>query len=237
MTEYTASAPDAATRDLEGQVLLMTGATGGIGSALATACALRRATVIACGKRIPALNSLADEIVAAGGVEPLIYPIDLAGASEQDYCNLIESVSDNLGRLDAVIHLATRFKGLTPLALVDPQDWQDSLQIAVTAPWLINRAAQPLLCAASPGRIVFALDDPDLVARPYMGPYGIGKAGVDALCRMTAEEFESSGVQVHGVFVGAVMTSHRKKIYVDHDPADLKPVEVAVAHYLSLLSS
>ncbi len=236
MPEYTAAVSDESTECLAGQVILITGATGGIGSALTDACARRKATVIACGKRIPALNALADEIVSAGGVEPLIYPIDLAGASEQDYCNLIESIADNLGRLDAVVHLATQFKGLTPLALVDPQTWQDTQQVGVTAPWLINRAAQPLLVAAPSGRIVFALDDRELVSRPYMGPYGIGKAALDALFRMTEEEFESSGVAVYGVFAGAVMTAHRKKIYVDHDPADLQSVEAAVDQYLSVLA-
>ncbi len=225
---------------LSEQVILITGATGGIGQALTRACAGLGATVIACGRKIPALNRLADEVVAAGGPEPLIYPIDLSGATPDDYQTLVHAIEDNLGRLDAIVHLAAEFKGLVQIDQIETQDWLNTFQIGLTAPWLLNQMARPLLAKRDdgrPARILFALDDAAQNRKPYMGAYGISKSGLEAMCSISSEEYESSGIIVSGVSTGPVKTAHRKKLYIEEENPLLKePLEAATC-YLELLCS
>ena len=99
---------------LAGQVLLITGAAGGLGSELAKQAAAAGATVVLAGKRVRALERVYDDIAAAGGPEPAIYPINLEGATPAEFEVLADTLAQQCGRLDALIHAAASFSGLTP---------------------------------------------------------------------------------------------------------------------------
>ena len=101
-------------RELDGRVVLVTGAHGGLGSEAALACAQAGATVVLLGRRVPKLGRMYDRITAAGG-EAALYPMDLEGASPDDYAELAARIDAAFGRLDGVLHAAAHFSGLTPL--------------------------------------------------------------------------------------------------------------------------
>jgi NAD(P)-dependent dehydrogenase (short-subunit alcohol dehydrogenase family) len=220
---------------LKDRVIFITGAAGGIGSELSRCCANHGATVIMAGKKIPALENIYDEICGQGGQEPVIYPVDLAGASPDDYASMADTIKDQFNGLDAVVHNAADFDGLRPLDQIDPNDWMQSIQVNLNAPFLINQALAPLLAQSGQPRILFTLDDQDMLSRAYWGAYGVAKAGLGNLAAITAQELESGGVEVNCIRPGPTQTKLRAKLYMGKDPAALTGPADLMSAYLFLL--
>src|SRR5690606_15790753 len=149
------------------------------------------ATLVLLGRRVPRLNRTSDAIEAAGGAQPALYPLDLAGATPSDYAELAERIDAQCGRLDGVLHAAAEFKGLTPLEITDPEDWLTALHVNLSAPLLLTQACLPLLKRSSDASVVFVLDDPERVGHAYWGGYGVAKHGLLGLVPMLAEELGS----------------------------------------------
>ncbi|MGH8078709.1 MAG: SDR family NAD(P)-dependent oxidoreductase, partial [Lysobacter sp.] len=163
--------------------MLVTGAHGGLGAAAALACARADATVVLLGRKVPKLNRLYDA-VAAVGLEPLLYPLDLEGAAPDDYAQLAERIGNELGRLDGVLHCAAEFPGLTPLLQTDPAAFARAIHVNLTAPWWLSQACLPLLSKAPDAALVFAMDDPARVGQAYWGGYGVAQHGLASLVGM-----------------------------------------------------
>ena len=172
---------------LAGRVVLVAGAHGGLGSAASIACARAGAQVVLLGRRMPQLNRLYDS-VAAQGTEPLLYPLDLEGASPDDYAEMASRIEGELGRLDGVLHCAAEFRGLTPLLHTDPADFARALHVGLTAKWWLTQACLPLLSKASDPAVVFALDDLALTGKAFWGGYGIAQHGLATLVGMLQAE-------------------------------------------------
>lgn len=218
---------------LKGRVILVTGATGGLGSALCEAVSARGAELILAGRKVLKLERLADRLEAAGGPEPVLYPVDLAGAGPDDYATMAAAIGSECGRLDAVVHLAAEFGGLTPLANLDPGAWQTAFQVNVHAVFLINQAVHPLL-KASAGRVIMTLDDPDRVGGAYWGPYGSGKFALRGLLQITAAEWEADEVGVYGVIPEPARTRLRGNAYMQETVSPAEPAD-AIRPFLELL--
>ena len=201
---------------LDGRVLLVTGATGGLGSAAAQACARAGATVVLLGRKVPRLNRVYDA-VAACGPEPLLYPLDLEGATPDDYAEMAARVEGALGRLDGVLHCAAEFRGLTPLLHTDPAAFARALHVNLTAPWWLSQACLPLLAKAPDAALVFAVDDLARVSQAYWGGYGVAQHGLDALIRILHAECANSSVRVCALRPGPMRTALRAKAYVEED--------------------
>lgn len=201
---------------LDGRVVLVTGATGGLGSAAAQACARAGATVVLLGRKVPRLNRVYDA-VAACGPEPLLYPLDLEGATPDDYAEMAARVEGALGRLDGVLHCAAEFRGLTPLLHTDPAAFARALHVNLTAPWWLSQACLPLLAKAPDAALVFAVDDLARVSQAYWGGYGVAQHGLDALIRILHAECANSSVRVSGLRPGPMRTALRAKAYVEED--------------------
>ncbi len=209
------------------QVILVTGAAGGLGSALTLRLCQQDCTVVALDKNPKVLNEMADMVVAEGGLEPVIYPMDLLGAAPDDFARLAESIGENLHHLDALVHTAVAFSGLTPFEHYEPTRWLKEMQINVNSPVFLTQALLPLLKENS-GRILFTGEDPQLPHKPYWGAYGMAKAGLKAFSNMLAEELENSGVTVETIVPPPMHTRHRAKAWPAEDPASLaSPLEVA----------
>ena len=130
---------------LQGKVILITGCAEGVGKAATKALANSGATVVLIDKSIPKLEELYDEIVAAGGPQPAIYPINFEGAYEKDFGELAERVMNEFSSIDGLIHSAGLIGDLTPLVHYSSEEWLKILQVNLTAPFLLTKACLPAL--------------------------------------------------------------------------------------------
>lgn len=203
--------PESALKD---RVVLVTGAYGGLGSVASVACARAGATVVLLGRKVPKLNRVYDA-VAAAGPEPLLYPLDLEGASADDYSEMAQRIEAELGRLDGVLHCAANFPGLTPLLQTDPAAFARALHVNLTARWWLSQACLPLLAKAEDAAMVFALDDLKRVGSAYWGGYGLAQHSLAALIGMLQAELANSKIRVAGLQPGPMRTPLRAKAYVE----------------------
>ena len=223
------------TAVLAGRVVLVAGAHGGLGSAASMACARAGARVVLLGRRMPQLNRLYDGM-AAEGAEPLLYPLDLEGASPDDYAEVASRIEGELGRLDGVLHCAAEFRGLTPLLHTDPADFARALHVGLTAKWWLTQACLPLLSKASDPAVVFALDDLALTGKAFWGGYGIAQHGLATLVGMLQAELGAQGVRISGFQPGPMRTGLRGRAYVADQDKDARDPAVYARACVELLS-
>ncbi len=228
--------PTRAPRALDQRVVLVSGAHGGLGSAAAVACARAGATVVLLGRKLPKLNRVYDA-VAQAGAEPLLYPLDLEGASPDDYAELADRLRAELGHLDGVLHCAVEFKGLTPLEHTDPAAFARVVHVNLTAPWWLSQACLPLLRQAQDAALVFALDDLERVGQPYWGAYGIAQHGLAAMVGMLHAELASSSIRVSALQPGPMRTGLRSRAYADDNDLQAREAADYADACVTLLSS
>lgn len=204
---------------LDGRIVLVAGAAGGLGSAAAVACAKAGATLVLLGRKLAPLNRLYDAVKAVGP-EPILYPLDLEGASPDDFDQLGQAIDGEFGRLDGLLHCAAEFRGLTPLSHTDPADFARAIHVDLTARWWLTQACLPLLAKSGAGAAVFVLDDPARSGGAFWGGYGIAQAGQAALIRMLQAELGEHGPRISGLQPGPMRTNLRAKAYQAN--ADLK---------------
>lgn len=228
--------PTRAPRALDQRVVLVSGAHGGLGSAAAVACARAGATVVLLGRKLPKLNRVYDA-VAQAGAEPLLYPLDLEGASPDDYAELADRLRAELGHLDGLLHCAVEFKGLTPLEHTDPAAFARVMHVNLTAPWWLSQACLPLLRQAQDAALVFALDDLQRVGQPYWGAYGIAQHGLAAMVGMLHAELASSSVRVSALQPGPMRTGLRSRAYADDNDLQAREATDYADACVTLLSS
>ncbi len=221
---------------LQGRVVLVTGATGGLGQAAALACARAGATVVLSARNLRRLNKVYDA-VAAVGPEPLLYPMDLEGASPDDHLELAQRVKDAFGRLDGLLHCAAEFRALTPLEYTDPAHVARAMHVNVTAPMWLTSALMPLLKAADDAAVVFVVDDAEHAGKPFWGPYAISQQSRAALVAQWAVEMAGSGVRVAGLQPGPMRTALRGRATVEDVDPDLRNPEAYADDCVRLLSA
>lgn len=215
------------TNQLSDKVMLITGASDGIGKATAIECARQGATVIIHGKTQPKLEMLYDEIVQAGYPEPVIYPLDFEKMTPEDCETMNEVITREFGRLDALFNNAGWLGASSPIQQYDLKLWHRVIQINLNATFMLTQACLPLLNQATSSSILFTVDDKSTA---YWGAYGVSKAGVTALMKILADELESSTIDVKGLNPGTVRTAFRTRAFPAENPTDLtRPEEVANA--------
>ena len=222
---------------LQDRVVLVSGANGGLGRGVALACARAGATVVLAGRKVRALEALYDEIEALGAPQPAIYPIDFAGAAPDDYDALAESIRQQCGRLDGLVHAAVQFDGLRPLGQVKPLEWTRALHVDLSAPFLLTQACLPLLRTADDAAVVFVLDDPMRVGKAYWGAYGVSKFALAGLASILHEETENGPLRVHAVLPAPMRTALRRMAYFGEDTLQHATPEQAGAAVAYLLGA
>ena len=220
------------------QVILITGAGGGLGSTAALALARHGATIILLDKNIPKLEAVYDAIKAKNAPEPIMYPFDLAGANETEYQELADKVEEKYGSLQGILHSAVEFSGYTPLAVQATKDWGHTLNVNLNAPFLLNRVLLPVLQKSEHAAIVFTSDSSSRSARAYSGAYGVSKIALEGLAKILAEELESfNKIRVNTLIPGPVDSPLRKRAYPAEDKAKLPKMESLGAVYLYLFGA
>jgi NAD(P)-dependent dehydrogenase (short-subunit alcohol dehydrogenase family) len=211
-------------RVLDDRIVLVSGAHGGFGSAVAQAAGRAGATVVLLGHKLPRLNRVYDRIVT-DGAQAALYPLDLEGASPDDYAQLAERLEGEFGRLDGVVHCAAEFRGLTPIVHADPADFARSLHVGLTAPWWLTQAVLPLMSKAADPSIVFTLDSPERVGAAYWGGYGVSQFGLQGVVRILHAELANGPVRVAGLMPGPMRTTLRARAWVEE--TDRQAVDAA----------
>ena len=176
----------------------MCGATGALGSACAFAAAEEGATVVLAGKNIKLLEKRFDAIVAAGGPEPALYPINFEGANGADYHDLAERLTDSLGGIDGIIWAVGHWHGLEALNNLEPAQWIRSMHLNATAPWLLFQACFASLRARQ-GAVMFPLQAKSVTEMAFAGAYGSAHAALRNWVLSAASENERLGPRVLGV--------------------------------------
>jgi NAD(P)-dependent dehydrogenase (short-subunit alcohol dehydrogenase family) len=222
---------------LAGRVVLVTGAYGGLGSAVARAAARAGATVVITGKRKRQLEQLYDAMLAEGLAEPVIHPLDMESATPRDYEALAEGLQRDLGRLDGIVHAAASFAGLTPLAMHKPDAWLRALHVNVSAPFALTQACLPLLVEAPDSAVVFVLDDPGLVSRAHWGAYGVSKAALERFAAILHEEHDEDALRVHALLPAPMRTTLRRLAYFGEDTMQVPPPDAAADAAVWLLGA
>ncbi|MEO8134000.1 MAG: SDR family NAD(P)-dependent oxidoreductase [Betaproteobacteria bacterium] len=231
----TATTPSSATKPLAGQVILVTGATGGLGQVLARAFGAAGATTVLHGRVVRKLEALYDTLTGLGVPEPAILPLDFEHADSQAFAEAAAAVDRQLGRLDAIVHCAALLKRLAPLEHHPVEEWMVVTRVNLAAPAALTRACLPLLRRGPAGKVVFTLDSRGHAPKAYWGSYGAAKAGLEALVHILADEWENTpSMAAIGVIPGPVASPMRKRTHPGGEPS-LNPVESLVPLYLQLV--
>ena len=227
-------APDA---DLGGRVVLITGASGGLGRVLAHATAKCGATIVLHGRVVRKLEALYDEILAAGYPEPTILPLDLATAKAEDFANVASALQAQHGRIDGIVHTAVQLGSLGPIEHQAFDAWLATMRVNLLAPFGLTRSLLPLLRAAPDASVLFTLDTRGEEPKAYWGSYAVAKAGLSALLRILADEWEHvSTLRVNGVVPGPMRSPLRAQTHPGDDNSRLPPPDAFVPLYLYLLA-
>ncbi|MEE9302843.1 MAG: SDR family NAD(P)-dependent oxidoreductase [Thiotrichaceae bacterium] len=220
---------------LKDRVILVTGASDGIGKVVAKAYAQHGATVVLLSKTIKKLEIVYDEIMALGAPEPAIYPLHLEGATANDYEKMAEVLSEQLGKLDGIVLNAGWLPAYTPLKHYDVEMWSKVLTTNLHANFLIIKSCLPLLEKANDASVIFSSHAAETA---YNGGYGVAKAGADALLRIMAAEYEDDPfIRVNGIDTGPVRTYLRTYHFPGEDPATLADPSALIGPYLYFMGS
>ncbi|MBA0916405.1 MAG: SDR family NAD(P)-dependent oxidoreductase, partial [Nitrosospira sp.] len=199
---------------LKDRVILITGAGQGMGRAAALAYAAHGATVILHGRKVEKLESVYDEIEALGGAQAAIFPLDLEKATDQDFAELAQSIKLHLGRLDGILHNAAIVFGLAPLANQTLEQWLTMLRVNLAAPFSLTRACLPLLKMAPDASVIMTSDIHGHVPVAYWGGFAVAKAGVEALVKIQAQEWEIlPSLRINTLIPGPAHTPQRTKTH------------------------
>lgn len=207
---------------LKGRLALVTGATRGLGRAIAISYARAGAHVIAVGRTTGALEELDDEIQKVGEAATLL-TLDLRKGDKID--GLGPTIYERWGKLDIFVGNAAMLGPLSPLPHVTADAWQHVIDVNLTANWRLIRTLDPLLKQSDAGRVILVSSGAAEGRYAYWGPYAISKAGVECMGKMYAAECENTPVRVSIVNPGATRTAMRAKAFPGEDPMTLPAPE------------
>jgi NAD(P)-dependent dehydrogenase (short-subunit alcohol dehydrogenase family) len=212
---------------LAGRVALITGASRGIGAAVARRFAAEGARLILLGRTTGGLEETDDAVRAAGG-EAALAPFDLADFDAIDRLGGV--IFERHRRLDILVANAGMLGTLTPVAHIKPAEWDKVMAVNLTANWRLIRSLDPLLRASPAGRAIFVTSAAGRAPRAYWGGYAVSKAALDMLVGIYAAEVAQSALRVNLIDPGRVRTAMRAKAYPGEAPDSLPaPDEIADA--------
>ena len=221
---------------LKDRIILVTGANDGIGRALALEAARVGASVILHGRSTRKLEAVYDEVIALeGAARPSIAVLDLSIAEADAYTSLIESISNEFGRLDGLVHNAGILGPRLSIEQYDVADWHKVLHVNLTAPFVLTQQLLPLMRESDDPSIVFTSSGVGRVGKAYWGAYAVSKFGTEALAQIIANENLHTPLRANCINPGPVRTKMRLAAYPAEDRDLLKTPEEILATYIYLL--
>ena len=219
--------------DLSGKVILITGASRGIGRSVALGCAQAGAEVIITGRTMGALEELDDEINAVGGSATIV---ELDQTDTAAMARLGQAIGSRWGRLDGFVANAGQLGQMAPMPHIDAEIFERTMMVNVTSVWHQIAAFDGLLRAAPAGRVVLVSSGAANGERAYWGAYAVSKAGLEAMGRAWAAESEKTNMRINLLDPGATRTAMRAAAYPGEDPNTLRTAEEVTPAFLQLLS-
>jgi NAD(P)-dependent dehydrogenase (short-subunit alcohol dehydrogenase family) len=216
---------------LAGRIALVTGASRGLGAAIAKRFAAEGAELILLARTVGGLEEVDDAVKAAGSRATLV-PLDITDFPALD--RLGAAIYERHKRLDILVANAAMLGTLSPLAHIDPKEWQKVIDINLTANWRLIRSLDPLLRASAAGRAIFVTASTGRTPRAYWGTYAVTKAALEQLAGIYAQETEITPVKVNLVDPGKLRTRMRAQAYPGEKPETQPLPETATDIFVEL---
>jgi len=223
--------------ELEGKVILVTGANRGFGLAITMDLAKAGATVIMLGRDLGSLEYAYDAVVDAGYKEPILYPLDLEGATPENYQELQDNILGKFKKLDGLIHNAAILGTQMPIDQYDIKLWYSTLQINLSAPFMLTQFLIPALMKSDDARILFLSSTVGRKARAYWGAYSVSKFGIEGFAKTLSEELEKTQITVNTINPGKIRTEMRRTAYPAEDASKVPRPEEKSSVIVYLLSN
>lgn len=221
---------------LDGRIILITGASDGIGRAIAVHAAAHGAQVILHGRSARKLEKVYDEIEALEGApRPSIAVLDFATAGSETYTSLADSLVEEFGRLDGLVNNASILGERYSIEQYDAAMWQQVMHVNVTAAFAITQVCLPLLHQSQDASIIFTSSGVGRTGKPFWGAYAVSKFATEGLSQVLASEQEHGPIRVNCINPGPVRTAMRRAAYPAEDRDALKTVEQILPTYMYLL--
>lgn len=222
--------------ELAGRVIAITGASSGIGRAVALACARVGAEVILVGRNARKLEAVHTEIETAGGPSPTIAVLDLEKAIASDYDQLAAAVLERFGRLDGLLHNAGILGTLSPIEHHDVPTWCRVMHINVTAAFALTQVLLPALKRSQDASVLFTSSSVGRQGRAYWGAYAVSKFATEGFMQVLASELENiTSIRVNSLNPGRARTMMRRQAYPAEDLNTLPMPETLTGPYIALL--
>ena len=226
----------ASPAELAGRVIAITGASDGIGRAVALACAAHQATVVLIGRNAQKLEAVHSRIEAGGAPEAAIAVLDLETALARDYDAVADAVLERYGRLDGLLHNAGILGTLTPIEHYDVPTWCRVLHVNVTAAFALTQVLLPALKRSEDASVLFTASSVGRQGRAYWGAYAVSKFALEGLAQVLSQELEGiSNVRVNTLNPGRTRTAMRRQAYPAEDVDTLPAPAAITGPYLALL--
>ena len=223
--------------ELKDKVILVTGANRGFGLAITMDLSKAGATVIMLGRDLGSLEYAYDAVVAAGYNEPILYPLDLEGATPEHYQELQDNVLEKCDKLAGWSHNAAILGAQMPIEQYDIKLWYSTLQINLSAPFMLTQFLIPALVKSEDARILFLSSSVGREARAYWGAYSVSKFGIEGFAKTLSEELEKTNISVNTVNPGKLRTEMRRTAYPAEDSSTVPMPEEKSAAIVYLLSN
>jgi NAD(P)-dependent dehydrogenase (short-subunit alcohol dehydrogenase family) len=231
---------------LENRVVVISGSTGGLGTALSKACAMAGATVVLLGRNLQKLEALYDvleSIKLSSGEnahQPAIITLNQEVATEVDYQRISEMLIDEFGKIDALVHTAADLGVMTPVPAIAQSDWARVMSVNLTSARLLTNACLPLLEQSDNASVVYTLDDK---SSAYWGAYGVSKAAVHQLMTIMVDESDTrlndqgnARIAMNAIDPGPMRTPLRRKAFPGELETETEPPEAVLGVFLSLIT-
>ena len=216
---------------LEGRLALITGASRGIGAAVAKRYAREGAHVILVARTVGGLEEVDDAIQADGGTATLA-PLDLTEMEKID--ELGGRIYERFGKLDILVGNAGLLGELTPVHQMTPETWERVIAVNLTANWRLIRSVDPLLRASDAGRAIFVTSGVAKSVFPYWVAYSASKAALEMLAYTYAAENQKTGIRVNVLDPGVVRTDMRAQAFPGEDPMTLPDPDSVTERFVKL---
>lgn len=217
---------------LAGRIALITGASRGIGAAVAERFAAEGARLVLVARTVGGLEEVDDKCRCAGAPPATLVPLDLRQFDLID--PLGASLYERFGRLDVLVGNAAALSTLSPMGHIQPDTWTETLDLNLTANWRLIRSLDPLLRQSEAGRAIFVTSGIAAGTKPFWGPYAASKAALEMMVKTYAAELAKTNVRANLLDPGVVATRMRAQAFPGEDPATLRPPEAITETFVQL---